>query len=323
MGCIVLGAGPVGLLSAYLLEADTVVAERIGGSGIRRFAPTHLWRTPATENLLDEIGIPWSPRTVRFGYLSDSGFVEEFDEAGRLEYFRRSRGLDPGHPVEVPESAMSSGSDGRIETFDVSVDELVEALVHHVEVVVGRVVVVEVLRTDGRTVPRVRVAVEGGREYWTRQLVNTLPAPTFDVVIRHDDGYNRAARRTWPATTKTFIRVPVAAISGELRRARDELDLSYVYVVSPDRVRFAYDRVTFLDDVAVLEFNRTEAVPTGGDWERLERFSARIQVGGAARDPVEYAGAVWHVGRFARWSHAIRIHDVVEDLYAYAEAARF
>lgn len=319
MDRVVLGAGPVGLVAAYLLEADAVVAEKFGGSGIRRFAPTFLWRTPATENLLVELGLPVTPRTVRFGYLGDGGVRTTFEPEERLEYFRRSRGIDPGAPVEVPNSAMTSGSSGEIETFDVTVDDLVSALAHHVGVTYGRVTVIEVRRTDGRTVPKVRVAVAGGAEFWTRRLINTLPAPVFDSVVRHEDGFNRAARRDWPAGEKTFIRVPFAAVSSELRRARDELDLAYLYVVSADRERFAYDRVTFLGDVAVFEFNRSESVPTGGTWERLERFSARLQIVGPSRDPVEYGGAVWHVGRLARWSHAIRIHDVVEDLYDYAE----
>jgi hypothetical protein len=318
---IVLGAGPVGLVSSYLLGADLTVAEAVGGTGLRRFAPTFLWRTPETEALLDELGLPAEPRTVRFGYLADDGVREEFSDAERVEYFRRSRGLPAGAPVEVPESAMSSGSSGRIETFEISVDDVVGALSHHVEVTLGRVLAVEVRRTDGRRVPKVRVAVSGGREFWTRQLVNTLPAPAFDAVSRHEDEHNRAAPREWPAGHKTFLRVPIEAVSAELRRARDELDLAYLYVVSPDRVRFAYDRVTFLDDVAVLEFNREEAVPTGGDWERLERFSGRLQVSGPSRDPVEYGGAVWHVGRLARWHHGIRIHSVVEDMYEYAENA--
>lgn len=315
MDRVVLGAGPIGLAAAYLLEADAVVAEVPGGSRLRRYAPTFLWRTEATEALLTDLEVPFEPRTVRFGYLGDDGVRTEFDESDRLEYFRRSRGIGSGAPVEVPDSAMSSALVAEIETFDVSVDDLVEALLHHVEVTPGRVLAVEVCSTDGRKAPRVRVAVSGERELWTRSLINTLPAPVFDSVVRHVDGHYRAARRDWAAGEKTFVRVPLAAISNELRRAREDLELAYVYVVSPDRERLPYDRVNLLDDSAVFEFNRPESVPRGGTWEALDRFTGRVQVVGQARDAVEYAGAVWHVGRLARWSHSIRIHDVVEDLY--------
>ena len=315
MDRVVLGAGPIGLAAAYVLDADAVVAEIPGGSRLRRYAPTFLWRTEATEALLVDLEVPFESRTVRFGCLDESGVGTEFSEAGRLVYFRRSRGIDPGAPVEVPDSAMASALSGEIETFDVSVDDLVEALLHHVEVTVGQVLAVDVRPTDGRKAPRVRVAVSGEREIWTRSIVNTLPAPVFDSVVRHDDGHHRAASRTWAAGDKTFIRVPLPAVSNEIRRARRELKLAYLYVVSPDRDRFPYDRVNLLDDSAVFEFNRPGAVPRGGTWEALDRFTGRVQVLGQARDAVEYAGAVWHVGRLARWSHSIRIHDVVEDLY--------
>lgn len=316
MDRVVLGAGPTGLIAAYLLETDVVVAERFG-SGIRRFTPTFLRRTPATEVLLDELSVPFSPRTIRFGYLGDVGVSTEFSSDDHLEYFRRSRGLEPGAPVEVPSSAALSVT-GEIETFDVSVDDLVSALAHHVQVFYGKISVVEICRTDGRTIPKIRIAVVGGREFWTRQLVNTLPAPVFEAVVRHEDAHLRAAKREWSAVEKTFVRVPIAAVSAELRRARDELELAYVHVVSSDRVRFAYDGVTFLDDVAVFEFNRT-AIPTGGTWDALERFSARIQIDGPSRDSVEYGGTVWHLGRFARWRNEIFLDDVVEEIYGYLD----
>jgi hypothetical protein len=315
--CVVLGAGPVGLVSAYLLEADAVVSETVGGTDLRRFAPIYLRRTPATENLLDDLGLPASPRTVLLGFLGDDGVRTTIGESERIEFIRRSRGLEPGAPVEVSSLALET----EVETFDVTVDDLVSAISHHVYVTVGRVLVVEIGRTDGRTIPKVRVAISGGREFWTRQLVNTLPAPTFEGICRHEDAWNRAASRNWPSFTSTFVRVPFAAVSGELRRARDELGLSCLSVVSADRVRYAYDRVTFLEDVAVLEFNRPESVPTGGDWEVLERFSGPISAVGPTRDPVEYAGTVWHVGRLARWSNSIRLDHVVEDLYEYGEEA--
>lgn len=318
MDCVVLGAGPTGLIAAYLLEADAVVSERVGGTSLRRFAPIYLRRTTATEVFLDELGIPADARVARIGFLGDDGATTEVDADGRVEYVRRSLGMDPGAPLEVPNSLVL---ETEIETFDVSVDDLVAALLHHVKPTVGKVLVVEITRTDGRMIPKVRIAVDDGRELWTRQLVNTLPAPVFDGVRRQDDSFNRAAVREYPATETTFVRVPIAAVSGELRRARDELELECLRVTSPDRVRYAYDRVTFLGDAAVLEFNRRESVPTGGTWDALERFSGRVSPGGPSREPVEHAGTVWHIGRLARWSGAIMIHDVIEDLYDYREGA--
>jgi hypothetical protein len=313
MDRVVLGAGPVGLVAAYVLEADACVGSEVGGSDLRRFAPTFLWRTEATEQLLADLDLHYEGRTVRFGYLGDDGPKPDFDEAERLEYFRRSRGLDPGAPVEVPDSAMSSGMRGEIPTFDLSVDDLVRALLGRVEVTRGVVTVVEFEdRADGgRRIPRVRVALRGGAELRARRVVNTIPAPAFDALCRYEGGSFRKTPRTWGAGPKTFLRLPLELCGPVLNEAAAEF--AFVYVVSSDRLRFPYDRVNFPPPgEAVLEFNLEDPAELPGE---LERFSARLQIEGAVRDPVEFGGAVWHVGRLARWSHAVRIHDVVEELY--------
>lgn len=312
MDRVVLGAGPVGLVAAYVLEADVCVGEELGGSRLRRFAPTFLWRTEATEQLLADLDLFWTGRTVRFGYLGDGGPKEDFSEAERLEYYRRSRALEPGAPVEVPDSAMSSGMRGEIPTFDLSIDDLVRALLDRVEVKRGVATVLEIEdRADGgRRIPRVRVALRGGAELRARALVNTIPAPAFDALCRHEGGSFRKTPRRWDAGLKTFVRLPLELCGPVLNEAAREL--AFAYVVSSDRLRFPYDRVNFPPGEAVLEFNGDAPAELPGE---LERLSGRLQIRGAVRDPVEFGGAVWHVGRLARWSHAVRIHDVVEELY--------
>jgi hypothetical protein len=95
---IVLGAGPVGLVAAYLLDVECV-GEEPGGSSLRRYAPTYLWRTEATEQLLLDLDVPFEPTIERFGYLGDEGPKGDFTEEERIEYYRRSRGLAAGAPV--------------------------------------------------------------------------------------------------------------------------------------------------------------------------------------------------------------------------------
>jgi hypothetical protein len=307
---IVLGAGPVGLVAAYLLDVECV-GEEPGGSSLRRYAPTYLWRTEATEQLLLDLDVPFEPTIERFGYLGDEGPKGDFTEEERIEYYRRSRGLAAGAPVEVPRSAMSSGAAGEIETFDVSVDELVEALLARVEVVKARAIALEVEDDGkGRRVPRIHVSLSNGRELLTRELVNTLPAPVFDDLVVYRGGSFRATPGTWEAGEKTFVRAPLEVCGDVLSRARNEFGFRYVYVVSADRIRFPYDRVNFVGADAILEFNG-EAYPDVGEVVA----SGPFQVKGESRDPVEYGGAVRHLGRLARWSHSIRIHDVVGELY--------
>jgi hypothetical protein len=314
MDLVVLGAGPVGLLAAYLLDADACVGEVPGGAAdLRRFAPTFLWRTEATEQLLADLDLFWTGRTVRVGYLDEAGVRDDFVDADRLEYVRRSRGLPPGAPVEVPPSAMSSGRGGELQTFDLSVDDVVRALLGRVSVTQGVVTAVEFLEREGaRRVPRARIALRGGAELWTQRVVSTIPAPALDALTRYEGGFFRKTPGRWEAGRKTFVRAPVNVCGPVLEAAA--VEYAYVYVVSPDRVTFPYDRVTFPGGgVAVLEFNaEDEPGPVEGE---LERCSGRLQVRGQVRDAVEFGGALWSVGRLARWSHAVRLHDVVAELY--------
>lgn len=318
MNTIVLGAGPVGLVSAYVLDAEICVGKRVGGGDLRRWAPTFLWRTEATERLLVDLDVPYDEQTVRFGYLGDDGPNVDFTPEERIEYYRRSRGLSAGAPIEVPRSVMSSGSRGEIATFDVSIDDLVKVLLDRVEVLDRRISLVDVIEDAGqRRVPLVRVELSGERELRTRRIVNTLPAPVFDRLLRHEGAFFRNVNRTWRAGIKTFVRASIDVCGDTLRKARDAFDFAFVYVVSGDRTRFPFDRVNFVDGDAILEFNVGDGRETDYDVPKSLGeivLSAPRQVKGQSRDPIEFGGAVRHVGRFARWSHAIRLHDVVREL---------
>lgn len=328
MRTVVLGGGPVGLLAAYLMRADICLARDPGGDArLRALAPTYLWRTEATQRLLADLGILAVERTVLFGYLSEAGASLDVDDRGRAEYYRRSRSLPAGAEVVVPDSAMSSGRAGAIDTYDLSVDDVVNALLMRVSVHRCAVLGVQIVeREQGRLRPKVRVAVDGTESYLASgpqhinasNLVNTLPAPVYDgLVIPFDGSRDRPAVRTWEAYAKAFVKLPLSACPADLRLAYRSMDLAYLYVVSEDRRRHPYDRVAFRGDDAVLEFNAEtmdEVLELAcGFGEPVA--SGRWQVRGAARDPVEHAGTVRHIGRLARWSHAVRLHDVVEEVY--------
>lgn len=312
---LVLGAGPVGLLTAYM-NSSPCVGEVLGGSSLRRLAPTFLWRTDATAALLAEVGIPFRRTVARIGYLGDDGVSDVFDEDGRVEYYRRSRGFDPDAPVVLPGSVMSSGSVGEIPTFDVSVDDLVATLSTQVEVRRGRVTSIRIAdRESGRVkVPKVFVSTAEGMTYVPEVLLNTIPAPAFDVALEYVGSNYRPVRRDWDAGRKTFVVVPVDALPAGVP---DATEFVFVYVVASDRARYPFDRINFVTDdlgrrTAVLEYNGVEPPKLPGE---MKRISGKFQIRGVSRDPIEFGGVVRHVGRFARWDHAVRLHDVVEDFY--------
>jgi len=313
---VVLGAGPVGLVAAAILRADLVIGDNVGGdSRLRELAPTYLWRTPATERLLKEVGGGgFRPRTVRFGWIAPGGeVVDRVPEELRAYYYRRSRGLK-GLKTLVPDSAASSGRSGGIETFDVSVDELVRRLEARVTIVPGRVLEVT---SSGAVEAFLRVQ---GLEEPVRatRVINTLPAPIWDSLtpeFTNTQGFRD--RREYSAGWKTWVvgKPFNVGIAKERRRGVREV----LYNVEP---ALLFDRVKFLCGPpargCVYEFNSIDA-PLGF-CEAVEAVhvgpSARVQVLGDSREAEEWGGLVRHVGRMARWDHAIRIHDVAEELYA-------
>lgn len=296
MSRVVLGAGPVGLVAAYVLSTDCVVGTVPGGGGVRTWAPTFVWRNDAMERLLRSLGAPTTTREVRVGYLGPTGIKLVASASEREEYYRRSRGIPADVDVKLPSSAMSSGR-RTFEAFDLSMDALTNALLCAVRVVEKTVV---------RIGARDRTAVaffEDGSVLETEEMINTLPAPVFDRLAGR-------LGRTWEAGKKVFVR---GVDRFGLDRARME-GLSYLYVTDPD---LEFDRVNLLDDV-VYEFNDREPTPAfletvEGEVVTRGRFQIRGEPRKRRDDKIP---EIKHVGRLARWDHRIRVHDVAEECYA-------
>lgn len=310
---VVLGAGPVGLVAAHLLRADACLGEKPGGGGaVRGVAPTYLWRTPSTERLLTELGLDWAPRVARFGWLLPGGRVaDEANAADRAEYYRRSRGNWTQAFVEmsrVPESVASSGKRGFIETFDVTVDDLVRELLGRVEVFPA--VVREVTRS-GASEALVESS-ETARVFRADTVVNTLPAPVWDAVAPTlAEPYGR---RRWEAGPKCWV----VGGAWDSRLVGERGEREFLYCADPE---VPFDRVTILRSEEPerrfsYEFN-SEAPPEGFLDAVCGALAAagRFQITGETRQMVEWGGLILHVGRLARWDHSIRLHDVTEEIY--------
>ncbi|MHC4574032.1 MAG: hypothetical protein ACYS76_07855 [Planctomycetota bacterium] len=308
---LVLGAGPTGLVAAYLLDATLAIGEKVGGGNLRRYAPMIFRRTDATEEFLADLDLPFEPRIGRIGYLGDDGVRTEANEVDRLEYFRRSRGFESA----VPRKFLT---ETEVPTFDVSLDELVEALLGLVEV---RRSVIRGIAIEGdglgRKAPKVRIVCDDF-ELLSGRVVNTLPAPEFDRLLlgREKLRHFRPSPNEWRAGRKTFHRVALDAVD-EVLRCAHAAGYDHLYVVARDRARYPFDRVNFVREtgevLAVLEFDGGE-LPAGA-WATHGALTGDFLPLGTARDPVEFGGSVRHLGRLARWRSDVRLHHVVEEIY--------
>jgi hypothetical protein len=309
---LVLGAGPTGLVAAYLLDATFAVGERVGGSELWRYAPVVLRRNAETEELLADLDLPYRTRVARVGFVGDDGVRDSAGALDRLEYFRRTRGVEPSSPVAVPRNFLP---EHEVPTFDLSVAELVQALLRFVDVVPARIRGIAIEGDDlGRKIPRVRV-VYGETELLSRRVVNTLPAPEFDRLLLGRDKLKhfRPTPNEWRVGRKSFHRVALGSVAEVVRDAAAKYD--HLYVVALDRERYPYDRVNFVresgEHLAVLETNGV----INHAWATHGTLTGDFLPLGTSRDPVEFGGAVRHLGRLARWRADVRIHDVVKELY--------
>lgn len=299
MNALVLGAGPVGLLSAYVLRVPCV-GERVGGCAeVRRLAPSVLWYLPALAGVLEGLGLPVDLEEVRFGFWGPRGVTSDVTPSERAEYLRRS-GRDPDAPTV---SALSSGAAGSLLCFRTPVDALCDALARRVELYVGRVSAVSVNYFE-----KAWTVLLGSRELRASLLVNSLPAPAFDRLLGAGGGFPR----TWDAGSKWFVRGQ-SAWADPLRVARDA-GLRWLYVTDP---RIPFDRATVLPDGEGFAYEFNSEPPSwffGAVYGDVPLGPLPLQVYGEPRPAVEFWGLLRNVGRLARWDHRIRLHDVAEEL---------
>ncbi len=286
MSRLVLGAGPAGLLASCVLGRVPCLGARVGLSPGAKVAPSYLWHSEGIASLLRSLGGMFrhvEPRVIRFGYVDRSGLRDSVTEAERVEYYARSRGLRASEVA--PASVMSGGLPGELIGYQA---EVLSYLCRHLRRVVP-VTTCEVLAVDADT-GLVRTTAE---DFSAELIVNTLPADVFGKLCE------QATPAPHLFLRREHLRVP---------RLPEELEgflnspFEYVYGLGADR-RFL--RATKIGLGVVLEAQT---------WTDLGKVLA------VSRTPIgkpgpRTTGRVVHLGRFARWDHGLRLHDVVDEAY--------
>jgi hypothetical protein len=304
---VVLGSGPIGLIAAKILKANLIIGDRIGGNILlRNITPTYLWRTEATKRFLNELGMQWKEKDIRFGWITpEEKYVDVASTEDRICYYHRSR--NTYHKESIPTSVASSGKAGIIESFDVSVGDIVTRLTMNYNGLRTKIQSIKMLA------PQMFLINTDEGNVSTNQIINTLPAHIWDRVF-----YSLSfmcKKRGYALGPKCWVLGK--AFTKKLQDQRDHSFRKFLYCADPE---IPFDRVTFLNDHQCYQFSYefNKYLPPDDFVEEVDGeviLSGDYQILGNGKESKEFNGDVYHVGRFARWDHSIRIHDVIEELY--------
>ena len=314
MHTVILGSGPVGLITNFIVGSDCVIGEHSeGNKTLRSIAPMFLWRTSYTERFLNELGISYSPRAIKFGWILPNKKVSIYPELkDRRSYYYRSRGIiriGKDSDKDMPSSVASSGKIGVIETFNVALDSVVEELSKVTPVLRGKIMAIE---WDGE---KFFIEVDNFKSrIVTDRIINTLPLNVWNNLLKNVDRtlYHQvciSARKTW---------VVGAAYDPIILEYIRHKQYKYLYCADPS---IPFDRVT-VNNINKNSFNYEF---NGDKNEEISNFVNKIdgsvflsgdyQIVTGGGEKLQFNDSVLHVGRMARWDHSIRLHNVIEELY--------
>ncbi len=309
---VVLGAGPIGLITAYLLKADVVIGQKIGGDKLTRsISPNYLWRTESTKRLLKDLNIKWKARDIQFGWILPG---ERYERVPRLQdrrfYYNRSRNVNSNPKTFIPPSVASSGKVGVIKSFDITIDHVINTimLIKDFDILSSKVDAVKMLTPLSLLIDAANVS----NMISTNCVINTLPAYVWDKIFV---SLPMREIRGWAAGPKCWV--VGKAWSKKLQDEYNHSFQKFLYCADP---KIPFDRVTFLNYQQPYQFSYefNKYLPPDGFIEKVDGEllkSGDFQLHGSPRESKWTDGCIYHIGRFARWDHSIRIHNAIEELY--------
>ena len=230
----ILGGGITGLIFAFYNKDYKIITSEVGGQMGSSFnlGPRYLHDTEDSRHLLEELDIPVIKNTIRVGYLSDSGWIDEPDENFRQNYFKKSRGVNN---LDGYDSSVLNSSKSEFKILMVNFPNMIEKLKNEIgdRIIIGNVEVVDPI-TQIITISNGAMKV---RHY--DKIISTIPLKIFNRVyltssnIPELDSYNMS-----------YIQIPK-------NKLYDVKDFDYVYdsrmMVIPHR--YTKEKETIILDV--------------------------------------------------------------------------
>jgi len=198
---LILGGGVVGLslafLKGYKIVTDVVAVKRTGG-------PKYLYDTPEVRRLLRKLGITYSKRVVRVGYMYRRNIYSAVSKAMKEEYSIKTRG-----------TKVDTAGSTTFEAVDLDFSSLIQALWDEVEVIHDTITTIY---------PNSHVLIGKNRRYFYGNLITTIPAPIF-------------AKLAAPAIQNTLVGVPLNYVISESNNKK-LWEWDYVYCIDRNERAF-------------------------------------------------------------------------------------
>lgn len=294
---IVLGAGVAGLIWAYYNKDYFVLSDQVGGQMFSYFdlGPRYLHnKSEAVTRFLRNLNLPIHKRTIRVGYIDDSGWVENPDISFRRKYYMKSRGLKDEYGFEP---TVLNTNINEFEVCDVDFRQLIVKLFENVteRVYVGKI---ESINLKERLI----VCDTGLRIKKFDNLVSTIPLNIFCKV----SGINmklEASSMAYCLLSDTFF------------------DLKQFDFVYDNRTTTSFHRMTKCRQGIVcdlLESRIQEFIETCSQFlslplEQAMKIVKNSQIISLDKDFQLEDKSIKFIGRYGTWSRRWKTETVIEE----------
>ena len=314
---IILGNGLSALVwAAYHPDSIIIGPGKPGGMAKDMKAPFFLHQHPATQKLLEKLGLGTSTRLIKVGYAYLTGdSVRVCDTPPhnfRAHYYRHSRCLDKDAPL-MPDSVMNEGI-GHFKAYSISKEEFINTLIEYVTVN-GTILINDKVK---KIIPRGDVIdIYGGKvdiisDY---DIISTIP---FSILISLLSDRSYIEINPLDTLTKIFLKAN--------KQLEEIMGYDFIYFAPhPNKsdIPFHISNITRMNNNRETGKSFFEYTFRGGNQKIDEIATELMNIYG--RDSIsihpsmgirrdvkmqEYFG-IQLLGRGAQWDHSIKMQDVI------------
>lgn len=301
---VIIGGGLAGLITAFYNKGYTIITKQFGGEAVHSFplGPRIFKKTKETKQLLEDLYAKGEvikhlvkKRIYKIGYMVEDKIVPYIPWDYKQMYYTKTRGL-----ISRPPKSIMSDGDTEIKAYNIPMDHLLGALRRNIESIMYG----EVHKID---INKKTLYLLDGTKVLYKKLISTIPLVYLVKSVQKPDSDHLLYSSTLYILCKNT-----------------ELDLKdFDYVYYPE-AKYPYHRITKIGpDLAngrtlyVMETNASEtenifkALPK--EFDILDDYRKEVgQILNSKDIPLKEYQGIKLIGRYAQWSHSIRISEVIK-----------